>query len=63
MAVIEQSLYLLAIIGLLATVISAFYYLRIIKGMYFDEKSDNEIYEFTISLQSKLILTISIVLA
>ena len=35
-AVIEQSMYSLAIIGLLSTVIAAFYYLRIIKVIYFD---------------------------
>ena len=37
MAVIENEMYILAIIGLLTTVISAFYYLRIIKTIYFDE--------------------------
>ena len=38
MSVIESEMYTLAIIGLLSTVISAFYYLRIIKIIYFDEK-------------------------
>ena len=42
MAVIDQKLYTLAVIGLLATVISAFYYLRLIKIIYFD-KPVNEI--------------------
>ncbi len=37
-AVIESEMYLLAIIGLLSSVISAFYYLRIIKIMYFDKE-------------------------
>ena len=37
MSVIENGMYTLAIIGLLSTVISAFYYLRIIKIIYFDE--------------------------
>ena len=36
-AVLEQKMYALAIIGLLTTVISAFYYLRIIKTIYFDD--------------------------
>ena len=36
-AVIESKMYTLAIIGLLSTVISAFYYLRIIKIIYFDD--------------------------
>tara|TARA_Y100001970_G_scaffold67185_1_gene85662 strand:- start:16883 stop:18295 length:1413 start_codon:yes stop_codon:yes gene_type:complete len=37
MAVIESEMYTLAIIGLVTTVVSAFYYIRIIKIMYFDE--------------------------
>ena len=37
MSVIESGMYFLAIIGLLTTVISAFYYLRIIKIIYFDK--------------------------
>ena len=37
MSVIENEMFTLAIIGLLSTVISAFYYLRIIKIIYFDE--------------------------
>ena len=44
-SVIEQSMYFLAIVGLLSTVVAAFYYLRIIKIMYFDkakEKYDND---------------------
>ena len=37
MSVIESGMYTLAIIGLLTTIISAFYYLRIIKIIYFDD--------------------------
>ncbi len=37
MSVVENEMYVLAIIGLLTTVISAFYYLKIIKTIYFDE--------------------------
>ena len=36
-AVLEQEMYALAIIGLLTTVMSAFYYLKIIKTIYFDD--------------------------
>ena len=39
MAVLEQQMYTLAIIGLLSTVLSAFYYLKIIKIIYFDDSS------------------------
>ena len=40
MAVIESQMYILAIIGLVTTVISAFYYLRIIKIIYFDNPTE-----------------------
>ena len=36
MSVIEIGMYTLAIIGLITTVVSAFYYIRIVKVMYFD---------------------------
>ena len=36
-AVLEKQMYALAIIGLLTTVMSAFYYLKIIKTIYFDD--------------------------
>ena len=37
LAAIEAQLYVLAIIGVVASVVGAFYYLRIVKIMYFDE--------------------------
>ncbi|MBU1306511.1 MAG: NADH-quinone oxidoreductase subunit NuoN [Alphaproteobacteria bacterium] len=37
LAAIDAQLYVLAVIGVLASAISAFYYLRVIKVMYFDE--------------------------
>jgi len=37
LAAIEAQLYTLSVIGVLASVVSAYYYLRIIKVMYFDE--------------------------
>jgi len=40
MAVIEVKMYTLAIIGLLTTVVSAFYYLRIIKIIYFEKPKE-----------------------
>ncbi|MDP6572533.1 MAG: NADH-quinone oxidoreductase subunit NuoN [Rhodospirillales bacterium] len=41
LAAIEAQLYTLAIIGVLSSVVAAFYYLRIIKVMYFDELTDS----------------------
>mgnify|MGYP003323659181 FL=1 len=57
-AAIESQQYILAILGVLASVISAFYYLRIIKGMYFDEVIEGENFDFTINNQAKVILLI-----
>ena len=56
-SVIEQSMYFLAIVGLLSTVIAAFYYLRIIKIIYFD--SEKEKYDTDYNLGLKLSLIIS----
>jgi NADH-quinone oxidoreductase subunit N len=39
-AAIEAKLYALAIIGVLASVVGAYYYLRVIKLMWFDEATD-----------------------
>ncbi len=40
MAAIETEQYALAIIGVLTSVVAAFYYLRIVKVMYFDDQSE-----------------------
>ena len=57
MAVIKAEMYTLAIIGLITTVISAFYYLRIIKIIYFDEP--NEAFESSQNLGLKISLFFS----
>ena len=59
-AVIEQSMYFLAIVGLLSTVIAAFYYLRIIKIIYFDKEKDK--YDTDHNLWLKFSLTFSTIL-
>ncbi len=62
-SVIEQEMYTLAIIGLLTTVISAFYYLRIIKTIYFDDSIitfdpiKDRVAQFTIFLSCSVLLT------
>jgi len=62
MAVIEADLYALAIIGLVTTVVSAFYYLRIIKVIYFDKptKPFEENYDW--GLKISLILSSILIL-
>ena len=59
-AVLEQSMYFLAIVGLLSTVIAAFYYLRIIKIIYFDKEKEK--YDDDHSLWLKFSLTFSTIL-
>tara|TARA_A100001011_G_scaffold102351_1_gene108003 strand:+ start:5518 stop:6936 length:1419 start_codon:yes stop_codon:yes gene_type:complete len=60
MAVLEQSMYFLAIVGLLSTVIAAFYYLRIIKIIYFDKETDE--FDRDHSLWLKFSVTFSTIL-
>ena len=59
-SVVEQSMYFLAIVGLLSTVVAAFYYLRIIKIMYFDKEKEK--YDTDHSLWLKFSLTLSTIL-
>ena len=56
-AVLEQQMYALAIIGLLTTVISAFYYLKIIKTIYFDDSLIT--YDLTKNIFAKISILIS----
>ena len=59
-SVLEQSMYFLAIVGLLSTVVAAFYYLRIIKIMYFDDEKEK--YDTDHSIWLKFSLTVSTLL-
>ena len=62
-AVLEQKMYALAIIGLLTTVMSAFYYLKIIKTIYFDdsiitfETTKNRTAQFSVLASCVILLT------
>jgi len=60
-SVVEVKMYMLAVIGLVTTVVSAFYYLRIIKIIYFDKpkKSFDEIYNWGLKI-SLIVSTIFI---
>ena len=61
-SVIKQEMYFLAIIGLLATVISAFYYLRIIKIIYFDPEREKYDSDHSIGLKISLALSTLLIL-
>ena len=60
LAVLEKEMYYLAIIGLLSTVVAAFYYLRIIKTIYFDDAKHK--YDLNHNLGLKLSLTFSTII-
>jgi len=62
-AVIEQSMYFLAIIGLLSAVISAFYYLRIIKIIYFDPEREKYDTDYNMGLKISLSLTTLLIIS
>ena len=61
-AAIESGLYLLSILGVLASVISAYYYLRIIKVMYFDDLNKNAIFDLNLMLESKILLFVLVLI-
>ena len=62
MAVIKAEMYTLAIMGLITTVISAFYYLRIIKIIYFDESKEMFEMDQNFGLRISLALSTIIIL-
>ena len=61
-AIIQEHMYFLAITGLLSTVISAFYYLRIIKIIYFDQEKEKYDSDYNIGLKITLSLSTLLIL-
>ena len=57
MAVIESEMYFLAIIGLLTTVVSTFYYLRIVKIIYFDKQKKPFDDSYDLGLKVSLVIS------
>ena len=62
MAVIEAKMYTLAIIGLVTTVVSAFYYLSIIKVIYFDKPIEPFEESYDWGLKASLVLSSILIL-
>jgi len=61
-AVIEQSMFFLAIVGLMSTVVAAFYYLRIIKTIYFDKEVEKFDTDHNLGLKISLTITTILIL-
>ena len=62
MAVIESGMYTLAIIGLVTTVVSAFYYIRIIKLMFIDTSEDQGSETYSGDLNTRIITSFGAIL-
>lgn len=56
LAAVQSGLYVLAVIGVLASVVGAYYYLRIIKIMYFDEPAGKFV---PMALELRVVLGVS----
>ena len=54
---IESNLFFLALIGVFSSVVAAFYYIRIVKVMYFDELKNT--FELAINYKAKLVILLS----
>ncbi|MBI4182632.1 MAG: NADH-quinone oxidoreductase subunit NuoN [Proteobacteria bacterium] len=57
LAAIDAGLYTLAVIGVVSSVVAAYYYLRIVKVMYFDEPS--EVFDRPIGLEMTTLLAVT----
>ena len=53
---IDNNLFYLAIIGVVSSVIAAFYYLRIVKLMFFDKTNDE--LDKDVNIESKVLLSV-----
>ena len=62
LAAVEAGLYGLAIVGVLSSVVGAYYYLRIVKIMYFDEAGESFDREFGTELRIIMVCAAALVL-
>jgi len=62
-AVIEQGHYILATLGVLFSAIGAFYYIRIVKYMYFDEERVSFDFAKSLPLQTIVVLSTIVIVA
>ena len=59
-AAIEQQLYLLAALGVLSSVVAAFYYIRIVRVMFFETDDAVRSIDMTLPLARKVVLAVSL---
>ncbi len=56
LAALEREMYILVIVGLLSSVVAAYYYLKVVKVMYFDEAKDK--FDGETMLSSRVVLAL-----
>jgi NADH-quinone oxidoreductase subunit N len=59
MAAIDSGLYVLAVIGVVTSVVSAYYYVRIVKLMYFDEPAADGAFDRHIGVEVNAVLVVT----
>ena len=57
-AAVAAQLYVLAVLGVLCSVVAAFYYLRIIKVMFFDEPADSFDRDMSFSMRAVILMSV-----
>ncbi len=62
-ALMQQKFYIIAVIGILASVVAAYYYLRIVKIMYFDKPEGTTRLTLKLDFTSSFIIAISALLS
>jgi NADH-quinone oxidoreductase subunit N len=60
-AAVASELYVLAVLGVLTSVVAAFYYLRVIKVMFFDEAIDP--FDKQVAFAKRAVIAVSVVFA
>ncbi|HEY8192260.1 MAG TPA: NADH-quinone oxidoreductase subunit NuoN [Alphaproteobacteria bacterium] len=61
-AAVQAELYVLAVLGVLSSVVAAYYYLRVIKVMFFDEPADSLDTDISFSTRAIIFLSIAFTL-
>ena len=61
-AAISSGMHVLAVLGVITSVVAAYYYLRVIKVMFFDEAADPFDYQVAFSKRAVMLLSVSFVL-
>ncbi len=59
MAAVQAGMFKIAIIGILFSAVGAFYYLRVVKRMYFDQPESERLFEMNVSFPNRLVMAVT----